>query len=174
MAANLLNHPALETLRARWQTLAPRERAMVSVAVACLVLFLAYTAIIAPMNKNLARLRAAVPEDQAKLATMREQAAQIAMLKARGASMSARSGSILATIEQTAMQRGLRGAITRMEPEGSNAVNLQLDAVPFNTLIAWLADLQQTHGVRAQSANFDADPAPGTVRARLYLRGPGG
>lgn len=174
MIANPLMHPAFDPLRARWQVLAPRERVMVSVALACLALFIVYMGIVAPMNRNLARLRTAVPEDQAKLATMRAQTAQIAMLKARGASMSARSGSILATVEQTATQRGLRAAITRMEPEGASAVHLQLDAAPFNTLIAWLAELQQTHGVRAQSANFDADAAPGMVRARLYLRGPGG
>jgi general secretion pathway protein M len=172
--ANPLMHPALDPLRARWLGLEPRERVMVTVTVTCLALFIVYTAIIAPMTKSLTRLRTAVPEDQAKLATMRTQTAQIVMLKARGASLSARSGSILATVEQTATQRGLRGAITRMEPEGSSAVHLQLDAVPFNALIAWLAELQQTHGVRAQSANFDADPAPGMVRARLYLRGPRG
>jgi general secretion pathway protein M len=174
MAANLLSHPALELLRARWQALEPRERVMVSVALVCLALFLIYTLIVAPMNKNLARLRAAVPEDQVKLATMRAQAAQIAMLKARGASLGARSGSILATVEQTATQRSLRAAITRMEPEGSHAVHIQMDPAPFNAVVAWLAELQLTHGVRAQSANFDADAAPGMVRSRLYLRGPGG
>jgi general secretion pathway protein M len=170
---NLLSHPALDPLRAHWQSLAPRERVMVAVAVTCLILFIGYTAIVAPINKNLARLRVAVPEDQSKLATMRAQAAQVALLKARGASLSARAGSILSTVEQTATQRGLRGAMQRMEPEGNNAVHLDFDAVPFNALITWLADLQQTHGIRAQSANFEASGAPGMVRARLYLRGAG-
>lgn len=174
MAIALLSHPAFDTLRARWQVLAPRERVMVAVAVSCLVLFIGYTAIVAPVNKNLVRLRVAVPEDQTKVAAMRAQAAQVAVLKARGASLSARAGSILSTVEQTATQRGLRGAIQRMEPEGNAAVHLDFDAVPFNALITWLADLQQTHGIRAQSANFEAGTAPGMVRARLYLRGAGG
>ena len=80
------------------------------------------------------------------------------------------AGTLLSVIDQSATARGLRGFITRMEADGGNGVQLTLDAAPFNSLISWLADLQDSHSLLIESASLDAHTAPGTVNAKLKLR----
>ncbi len=162
----------LAPYRARWQALEPRERLFLSIAGGALVLFLFYILLWSKMQSELARLRVSVPQDQAKLSVMRQQAAQVEQLRARGAMTRAQGVNILATLEQTANTRGLKQNITRMEPEGSNAARINLDGIAFDTLIPWLHDLQTQNAIRVESATLEAQPAPGIVKARLLLRGP--
>lgn len=158
--------------RARFMMLAPRERLLVAVGGVFLVATLLYALLWSPMQRDLKRLRAAVPEERAKLATMRAQAQEIATLRTGGATASAASsGNLLTTIEQTAGARGLRGQITRLAPESANGAHVTFEGVGFSTLVGWLADLGRQHGVRVESANLDAQTAPGVVNARLLLRG---
>jgi len=158
-------------LRARWQSLPPRDQQVLKWGgvVAGALLFLG--AFWLPMQRDLGRLRLSVPQDQAKLLTMQAQAQQVMQLKARGAG-AARGGNILATIEQTASARGLKAAITRMEPEGATGARLTLENAHFNTLMGWLNDIQNQQGVRVEAAQLDSQSAAGMVNARLTLRGP--
>ena len=80
------------------------------------------------------------------------------------------SASLLTQLDRSAQQRGLRQYITRMEPEGKDAVRVALDRVSFNTLIAWLADVQHQSGVRSDTATITAHTDAGIVSARLLLR----
>jgi general secretion pathway protein M len=162
----------LEPYRAKWQALEPQERVLLTVAGSALAAFLFYVMLWSHMQSELTRLRVSVPEEKAKLSAMQAQAAQVAQLRARGAALRARSGNILATLEQTATAHGLKPSIVRMEPEGANGARLSLDSVAFDTLLTWLNDLQTQNSIRVESANFEVLAAPGTVKGRLLLRGP--
>ena len=159
----------LNPLRDAWNKLAPRERRLATIGGVLTGVTLLYVLLWLPVQKELARLRVSVPEERAQAMQMRQQAASIKPLRARSGAKPA-SGMLLPVIEQSATARGMRGFVKRMEADGGNGVQLTLEAVPFNSLLSWLADLQGSHSLLVESASMDAHSAPGTVNAKLKLR----
>jgi len=163
-----VNTEFLNPLRDQWNKLEPRERRLATAGGIVLGIALLYMLLWLPVQKELARLRVSVPEERTQLQRMRAQAASIKPLRARSGAKPP-AGTLLPVVEQSASARGLRGFITRMEASGGNGVQLTLDAVPFNSLLSWLADLQDSHSLLVESTSMDAHTAPGTVNAKLKL-----
>lgn len=166
-----MNLKFLEPYLARWRSLQPRERHMVS-AVAIALVFILGIGFWLPMQRDIKRLRTAVPQARTQLAQMRLESAQIAQLRASGIATAA-GGDIMARLEQSATAHGLKQSITRMEPESANNARVSLDGVNFDALAGWLGDLQSQSGLRVEKATLETRPVPGTVNARLVLRGTG-
>jgi general secretion pathway protein M len=164
-----MNTEFLNPLRDAWGKLAPGERRLAVLGGALAGAALLYVLVWLPMQKELARLRVSVPEERVQLQRMRAQAASIKPLRARGGATPS-AGTLLTVIEQSATARGIRGFVTRMEADGSNGAQLSLDAVPFNSLLSWLSDLQDSHSLLVDSTSMDAHTTPGTVNAKLKLR----
>lgn len=159
----------LNPLRDQWGKLAASERRLAMIGGLLVGATLLFVLLWLPMQKELKRLRVSVPEERTQLQRMRLQAASIQPLRARSGTKPA-AGTLVTVIEQSATARGLRGFVSRMEADGSNGVQLTLDAVPFNSLVSWLSDLQDSHSLLIESASLDAHTAPGTVNAKLKLR----
>ena len=159
----------LNPLRDQWNKLATSERRLMMIGGVVVSVTLLYMMMWLPVQKELTRLRVSVPEERAQLQRMRVQAASIQPLRARSGTRPA-AGTLVSVIEQSATTRGMRGFVTRMETDGGNGVQLTLDAVPFNSLLSWLADLQDSHSLLVESTSLDAHTAPGTVNAKLKLR----
>lgn len=152
-----------------WRGLAARERMVLALGGAAAALLLLYGLVWAPLQRDLARLRAAVPQEQQQLQWMRAQAGRIQQLRA-SASAAVPGGGLLSFVEQSAQAYNIRNNVRRMEPQGSNAVNLAIDGVPFNSLLDWLANLQKQGGVRIENASLEPAASPGLVNARMLLR----
>ena len=163
------NNALLQRLRDIWGQLAPRERRLVAAGGAGLALVLTYLMLLVPLKQELARLRNSVPEAQLQLAQMRAQAALIQPLRGRAASLPA-PGTLVSVIDQSATGHSLRKQLSRLEADGSNGVQITADAVSFNSLITWLTELREGHGVLVDNLSLDAHSVPGTVNARLRLR----
>jgi len=164
-----MNSALIIRMRELWGTLAARERRIVAMGMFLLGLTVLYLLLWLPLQQELSRLRAGVPEGQAQLARMREQAAIIQPIRSRAASIPA-PGTLVSVIEQSATGRGLRKQITKLEADGSNGVQVTAEAINFNSLIAWLADLRETHSLITDNLSVDAHTTPGTVNARLRMR----
>jgi len=164
---------SLQPLKERWQALQPRERLLLAAGGIFLALFIFYAGLWLPLQKDLKRLRAGLPQAEKQLALMRVQAGQIKRLKnTRRPGVS--GGNILSLMEQAVTSRGIRDKITKMEPDGTDGVRLTLEGVPFNTLIDLLSGLQTQKGLRLTNATIDgASEVPGTINARLTLHGAG-
>lgn len=156
-------------LVAYWRGLAPRERLVLGGGGAAAALLLLYGLAWAPLQRDLARLRANVPQEHQQLQWMRAQAPRVKQLRA-GSGTALPGGGLLSFVEQSAQAYNIRPNIRRMEPQGSAAVNVAIDAVPFNSLVEWLANLQKQGGVRVENATLEAASDPGLVNARLLLR----
>lgn len=162
----------LEPVLALWRGLQPRERLLVGGAGAFLLVVLVYTLAWSPLQKNLQQLRAAVPKEHEQLVWMRAQAAQTQRLRSASPAAKA-SGGLLSFIEQSAQAYGVKAGLKRVEPDGANGARVALDAVPFNSLVGWLANLQKQGAVRVENATVEPLPSSGLVNARLVLRGSG-
>ena len=164
--------PALEQLLSRWRALELRERIVIASGTVIALVMLFYAFVWMPMQRDLSHLRVNVPKTRTELVLMRAQAREVKKLQAVSGPV-ASAGDLLTKLERSAVERGLRRNISRMEPDGDHAVRLALDGIRFNDLMRWLADLHQQVGVRADTATISAEASPGVVNARLLLRRPG-
>lgn len=166
-----MNLAWIEPWRARWKALGERERRAAILLGGFLGVVLLYLLVWSPVRSGLSGARARLSSVQAQLVRVREQAALAEKL--RGAPRLAPSGNPVSTAEQAAARHGLREQLKRIDPDGSRGVRIQIEGAPFAAVIAWLVELQQQGGLRAESASFERHANPGAVNVRLVLRAQG-
>ena len=71
-------------------------------------------------------------------------------------------------IEVSANAAGLKEAIERVQPEGEGA-RLWFEAVAFDNLVRWMAELEQRQGLLVSQLAVDAGTEPGVVSARVLV-----
>jgi len=157
---------------AYWRSLAPRERTLIVAGSALAIILLCYSLLWAPLQRDLTRLRTDVPTKNAELQWMRTQTARLKVLRS-AAPTAAQSSGILSFVEQSAQTYNIRQFIKRVDPQGTNSVQLAIDGAPFNSVVEWLANLQKQGGVRIETASLEPQSSTGIVNARLLLRAPG-
>jgi len=154
-----------------FDSLAPRERTMVSVAAAVIVLALVYVAAWSPLKSSVARLEQSVDEQRALKQWMQQAAAEANQLRtAAGAGAASDHRSLLAVVDQTSKQSQLAPAVKRIEPDGQELVRVSLEQASFDDLVLWLGSLQRTFGVSVADVSIDRQADTGRVNARLTLK----
>ena len=161
--------PWVSNAVALWRGLQPRERALITSAGILLCITFVYALLWVPMQRDLRHLRTALPEAETHLTVMRAQLAQAQQLRSARPT-AGQSVSLQTAVEQTAATAGIQGTISRLETHGPKTVDVSLDAVAFDQLIRWLADLQKKHPITIEAATVDRQASPGLVNARLTLR----
>ncbi len=150
-----------------WNALDPRTRQIVIVGGAIITVLMLYMMAWRPLEKDLDRLRVDVPRETEQLDWMRAQLPSIKTMRAKAVST---GGAVVSGIEQSAVTHGTRAFVSKIDGEGNSGARLTIDAIPFNKLVAWIADLQATQGLIIEEATIDAHATPGVVNARLRLR----
>lgn len=156
----------LDTVRDWLGNLSARERNLVYAAAALATLALLYLVIVLPFTTTTSRMSARVEQKSADLAWMRAQAPHA--VAAAGMSQSRSGESLVVIVDRTARQAGLGATLRDQSPNGNTGLRLRMEAASFDTLVTWLAVLQQQYGVGIESATIDA-AAPGLVNATLSL-----
>jgi len=153
-----------------WFTgLAPRERAMVSIAAVVVVLALVYAVAWGPLASSVSRLQQSVEEQQALKQWMQQSAAEVNQLRgAAGATDDHRS--LLAVVDQTSKQSQLGPAVKRIEPDGQELVRVSLEQASFDDMVTWLGSLQRSYGVSVADVSLDRQAESGRVNARITLK----
>ena len=157
----------LADVKLRWYGLPARTRMLASIGGAVVVLGLIYFAAWRPLQADLARLRISVPRQAAQLEWMRTQAPIAKSMRARAVTS---TSALAPVVEQSAATHGVRNFMTKIDAEGNTAARVTLEAIPFNTLVSWISELQATSGAVVDDATIDAHASPGLVNARLRLR----
>ena len=166
-----MNFAWAEPARARWNALGARERRVASVLAGFLGAALFYLLVWSPVESGLAKARSRLASVQTQLARVQQQAARVASVRA--APRVTLPSNPAAAAAQAAERQSLRDQLKRVETEGANAVRVQIEDAPFVALLAWLIELQQQTGMRAESATLERGANPGTVNGRLLLRAQG-
>lgn len=148
--------------------LAPRERNLVYLAAALLVVALVYLVVVLPVTTAAKHRAARIEQKASDLAWMRQVAPQVMAAAAAGGG-AASDESLVVLVDRTGRGAGLGSAIRDQSPNGEHGLRLRLEGAPFDVLVAWLASLQQQHGVRIDGATIDAAGAAGLVNASLTL-----
>jgi general secretion pathway protein M len=163
-----LNLAWIEPWRARWNALGTRERRALGILAGFLGAVLFTVLVLIPVKGGLAAARVRHAAVQSQLPRVQAQAALVERL--RRSPRVAPVTDAAAAVEQAATRHGLREQMKRIDPEGTRAVRVQIEAAPFAAVMAWLVDLQQQGGLRAETASFERHSSPGIVNARIVLR----
>ena len=158
-------------MKAWWAGLAPRERRILVLGAVALGLILAWVAVWEPLLQGRSALRSDVARLSAEAVWMEQVADDVrrrARLEQRAPALPGAGGSVLTLIEVSANAAGLRSALTRGQPEGEGA-RLIMDAVGFDALMGWLAELELRQGLRVSELMIEGQQAAGQVSARLLL-----
>lgn len=150
--------------------LSPRERNLVYLAGGLLAIALLYLALVLPFTASTRKLSSRVEQKTADLTWMRQAAPQA--MAAAGAATRNTGESLVVVVDRTAREAGLGGALRDQSPSGDGGVRLRIEGAAFDTLVTWLATLQQQHGVAIDFAMIDS-VGPGLVNATFGLTQPG-
>ncbi len=153
-----------------WQARAPRERVILVLAALAMTAMLYFLLIWEPLQQGNSRLQADRQEAHELNAWLRGIEPELAKLRSvQGNQRQAGKGSVLAVADSRAKSGGLGSALKRMQPDGDNSVRAWLENAPFNTLLAWLHQLEKQDGIQAVDLNISRDDESGQVKARLTL-----
>jgi general secretion pathway protein M len=158
----------LEQFQQWWNARQPREKQILLVGAAFVVLFLFYGAIWKPIDK--ARHRAELDLEQSRVLANRLEAVAGDVEHNRGAGGAAatRSLPLLSAVDQASKRPELGKAYDRIEPEGEREVKVWFSDVPFDALLAWLDVVQTQYGIVVSSAELERK-GDGVVNARLSM-----
>ena len=73
-------------------------------------------------------------------------------------------------IDSSARESGLGKSLSSSQPTPDKGLRVRFDRVPSMALVAWLARLSQSHGVRVESAEIESAGEAGLVNAGLVLK----
>ncbi|MEA3196267.1 MAG: ral secretion pathway protein [Gammaproteobacteria bacterium] len=159
----------MNKLRAWYAGLQQREQRVVAIggiAVAALILVMG---ILLPLQSAVS---SAVKRNETKredLAWMQVNAPEI---RAAGNQVLADTGEApVVLVDRVGREAGLGSALRGTQPNGTG-VRVQLEGAPFDTLVTWLATLDERYGLAIESITVDRAARPGVVNASITFTQP--
>lgn len=160
-------------MREWFDSLAPRERLVVSVGAGIVGLVLFWSIVLAPLSSGVDRMSTRIDGKRASLSWMQMASAEIRSAGDVSTAAGNPDQSLVVVIDRTARQSGIGETLTRNQPVGEDGIRVRLEDAPFDVVTQWLGTLQSSHGLALESATFERGPANGTVTVSLTLRQPG-
>ncbi len=77
--------------------------------------------------------------------------------------------SLLAIVDKSAKQMGVRPSIKRIEPKGENRVQLYVENIAFDYLIVLLGELERRNNIEVTDALFNRSDQVGNISGRVTL-----
>jgi len=148
-----------------FDTLSERDRRMLAIGGALIVLLLLY--IIIQLDSSVSSAHKRIKKKQDDLAWIQTAAPEIAA--AGPINTSGGGESLLVIVDRSARESGLGTALAGSEPAGAGGLSVRLQKASFDSLISWLARLSQQNGIRVDSASIDTAGTPGLVNAAIVL-----
>ena len=153
-----------------WRGLAARDRRMLGIGGAVVVLALGYTLLWEPLIAARDDWRQRVAVAQADLVWMRATAPQVReRAAAQPAGTVADTRSLLARADASARDAGLGGSLLRVEPIADGQVRVYFEAADFDALIGWVETIARQYGTRVTEISAQRADGVGRVDARLSL-----
>ena len=141
-----------------------REQWMVLVGAVVGGMAVLFGGILLPLESAVSTAVKAKETRREDLAWMRVNAPEI---RAGGASLAPDTGEApVVLVDRVGREAGLGNAMRGTQPSGAG-VRVQLEAAPFDTLVSWLATLEEHYGLAIESISVDRAARPGLVNANI-------
>jgi general secretion pathway protein M len=146
------------------------EQRVVSVGGGALAIIIVFLGLLMPLQSKVSRLLQDNDTKRQDLAWMRVNADEV---RAAAAQIPANTGEApVVLVDRVGRESGLATALRGSQPNGTGGVRVQLEAAPFDTMIAWLATLDRRYGFSIDSITVDRTPAAGIVNANISFSAP--
>jgi general secretion pathway protein M len=153
-----------------FEQLVPRERLLVMIAGGLLVFTLIISLGIRPIINQSKRGHEMVVDKRELLTELRQVAARIGPQRSGGQAVAGGANqSLVLVVDRTTRSSGLAQFLKRNQPDGAASIRLRFENAPFDTLVTWLGDLQNQHGMSVTTANIDTSQQAGRVNCNLTL-----
>ncbi len=154
-----------------WQSKSQQEHLALIFGAGAVLILLIYLVIWLPFTRDLDKQALHVESQTATLRWMQDNVGLVQRMRAsQGGSRQAFNEALLTLVDRTAKGIRLRDQIERIKPQGDKTVQLWIEQAPFDTLIRWLGQLTEQHGLEIESLNIDRQDAPGLVNARVVVQ----
>ncbi len=150
-------------MRAWFDRLQPRERWILIAGIVVVIGVALWAGVLRPLRAQSATLQAAVESKQRLLVDL----GRVGAASTARASGTQPPETLVVVVDSTAQAHGLR--ITRSRPNGPSGVEVTLQAVPFDVLVAWLMTLHGTYAVDVESAQLSTARQQGLVNGQVSL-----
>jgi general secretion pathway protein M len=156
-------------LQAWYAGMQEREQRMVGIGAVLLGLLLLIGGVLLPLQSAVSSALKRAADKREDLAWIRVNAPEI---QGAGPLLPGDTGEApVVIVDRVGRETGLGSALRGTQPSG-NGVRVQLEAAPFDTLVTWLATLDQRYGLAIESITVDRDARPGVVNANITLAAP--
>jgi general secretion pathway protein M len=154
----------LEKLQVWYAGLQQREQRMVAIGGVVVAALILVMGILLPLQSAVSSAVKRNQTEREDLAWMQVNAPEI---RAAGSALPADTGEApVVLVDRVGREAGLASALRGTQPNGTG-VRVQLEAAPFDTLISWLATLDERYGFAIESITVDRAPRPGVVNASI-------
>jgi len=158
----------MEALRDFWSQRAPRERLVLSVAAAVLLLVLVYLLLIEPAASGIPRLERSLPAARTQAEQLDRLLAEVASLKARPQVALVAPAEARASLERSLGAAGLKAA--KIAPLADGDLQIAFANVSYATWSSWLAGAERELGAKAGVVTARATGTPGAADIEMSLR----
>lgn len=160
-----MNKLLMLQIRNFWQQRDARERRLLSIAAAAIVLALIYLLLLNPALSGRARLQEKIPQ-------LRQQVAEMALLSTQQAQLAASLSDQVAPVSREQIDASLssRGVKTQALAVSDDIVRLHIQSVNYGSLMEWLVEMQKAARLTVEEARVTALPEAGQVSVSLTLK----
>ncbi len=154
----------MNKLSAWYAGLQAREQRMVAFGGIALALIILFGGILLPLQSAVSGAESSNETKRQDLVWMRAHAAEI---RAAGNQLPVDNGEPpVVVVDRVGRAAGLTDALRGTQPNG-NGVRVQLEGAPFDTVVTWLATLDQRYGLSIESITVDRTVKPGLINASI-------
>jgi general secretion pathway protein M len=156
----------MNKLRAWYAGLQAREQRMVAFGAIALAIIILFGGILTLQSA----VSDAKSRNEAKRADLAWMRANVAEVRAAGNDIIPADSADppVVVVDKVGRAAGLTDSLRGTQPDG-NGVRVQLESAPFDTVITWLATLDQRYGLGVDSITVDRTVKPGLINASITL-----
>lgn len=155
-------------MKAWFEQLADREQMVLGIGAVLAAIIVAWGFVWRPLSNGAVQLRESVTEKSRFVIDLRRAEHLGPALQATGAV--APNQSLVVLVDSTARPFALDGAFTRRRPDGPNAISVSFERAPFDQLVAWLVELEESYGTAVEQLSVAGSRDPGLVSGQVSLR----
>ena len=148
----------------------PYEQKVIIAVGVLVIISLIYLLIWTPISDSYRQKSSRVTAQKNLLSWMKRTGQQIVDLRGnKSAQQRGSSGPLLSTVDRTIKSSGLSLTMKRLEPQGSDKVQIWFNNTNFDRLINWLGQIDRQYRIHIFSINIEAQAKSGQVNARVIL-----
>jgi general secretion pathway protein M len=153
----------MNKLRAWYAGLQQREQRVVAIGAVALAVLILVLGILVPLQSAVSNV---VKSNETKRADLKWMQANAPEIRAAGQVPPDTGEAPVVLVDRVAREAGLASALRGTQPNGTG-VRVQLEAAPFDTLVTWLATLDERYGLAIETITVDRGAQPGVVNASI-------